>query len=626
MESDDESEKVLNKLDEFHKHQKELAWQRKKKRNTEVDQLISQLADPKVAEKLRIYRLVEDQFDFIESEVEKEVKAELEAKKRALKKVPDAQSKRLAEAKNSSPTKLLQKARQLRMELAKEIESNEPPEPIRNNLKLIEEERKLKAKEKLFSRSGPRGYVARGPVEKVIYQPRRIDNIPSKPAIQVKKNKPTVHPRIKDDSKITMLSKPIVRDLTEQERRDLKPRSNVGYVAYEHNEEDEFNKTPQNVLSAHKLGGINISPWAPCLVMQPNSKSNVKIVHEIYVEDPKKTMIKVESPVHQDEIDHSEEQTNTQVTVEPKVKHNDDLIKTLVQEEIPDIEDKNDVPEKPDEESKDSQKEAVETAAADYSDEFEEDFEDGDTTEDLLKEFIPKVMAMKDFTENDDSTTGRLSTIMEVTSQATDSIENSNKEKPLIAEEGPLSSSSQSSSIITSPIQKQPTAATKVEKVSEDVVSQHQDSFDKLSLSEGPVVPSEDTSIQSFANDQDQLPQPFSRVVQGNVATTIPDLDLTASEHNSLAKNTNSSTSSSSAAMASSTSSISLQMSTFSKTESEFSEGQVLVLRNLVSEGEINLEQTVGTGTLIQDDPKRMIFSSTNSDLSLKDSLEEGEI
>ena len=52
MESDDESEKVLNKLDEFHKHQKELAWQRKKKRNMEVDQLISQLADPKVAEKL----------------------------------------------------------------------------------------------------------------------------------------------------------------------------------------------------------------------------------------------------------------------------------------------------------------------------------------------------------------------------------------------------------------------------------------------------------------------------------------------------------------------------------------------------------------------------------------------
>ena len=75
MESDDESEKVLNKLEEFHKHQKELAWQRKKKRNTEVDQLISQLADPKVAEKLRIYRLVEEQFDFIESEVEKEVKA-----------------------------------------------------------------------------------------------------------------------------------------------------------------------------------------------------------------------------------------------------------------------------------------------------------------------------------------------------------------------------------------------------------------------------------------------------------------------------------------------------------------------------------------------------------------------
>ena len=58
-------ERALNRLEQFHKNQKELENQRRKKRNVEVDQLISQLADPKVAEKLRIYRLVEEQFDHI---------------------------------------------------------------------------------------------------------------------------------------------------------------------------------------------------------------------------------------------------------------------------------------------------------------------------------------------------------------------------------------------------------------------------------------------------------------------------------------------------------------------------------------------------------------------------------
>ena len=74
------SERALNRLEQFHKNQKELENQRRKKRNVEVDQLISQLADPKVAEKLRIYRLVEEQFDHIETEVERQVKAEIEAK------------------------------------------------------------------------------------------------------------------------------------------------------------------------------------------------------------------------------------------------------------------------------------------------------------------------------------------------------------------------------------------------------------------------------------------------------------------------------------------------------------------------------------------------------------------
>ena len=38
-----------------------------------VDKLIKNLGDPRVAEKLRIYRLVEDQFATIEAQVKKEV-------------------------------------------------------------------------------------------------------------------------------------------------------------------------------------------------------------------------------------------------------------------------------------------------------------------------------------------------------------------------------------------------------------------------------------------------------------------------------------------------------------------------------------------------------------------------
>ena len=38
-----------------------------------VDQLIRNLGDPRVAEKLRIYRLVEEQFALVESQVQKEV-------------------------------------------------------------------------------------------------------------------------------------------------------------------------------------------------------------------------------------------------------------------------------------------------------------------------------------------------------------------------------------------------------------------------------------------------------------------------------------------------------------------------------------------------------------------------
>ena len=46
----------------------------RRRRNAEVDSLIQQMAtDPKVAEKLRIYRMVEQQFGEIESQVRQEV-------------------------------------------------------------------------------------------------------------------------------------------------------------------------------------------------------------------------------------------------------------------------------------------------------------------------------------------------------------------------------------------------------------------------------------------------------------------------------------------------------------------------------------------------------------------------
>ena len=124
-------------------------------------------------------------------------------------------------------------------------------------------------------------------------------------------------------------------------------------------------------------------------------------------------------------------------------------------------------------------------------------------------------------------------------------------------------------------------------------------------------------------NLNDILPKPVSRVDQAVMTNTIPDLDLTRSEQSSVCKTTSLSTSSSSSsAVASSSSSTSLQMSTFSKTESEFSEGQV-VLNHLASEGEINILED----SLNPSQRKILLHSvsSTNSDLSLKDSLEEGE-
>ena len=139
------AEKALNHLEEFHKKQKEIEWDRRKKRNAEVDELISQLGDPKVAEKLRIYRLVEEQFNFIETEIEKQVKSEIEAKRR--NKNPD-KPKTITVTKN--PGNVLVRARKMRMELAKELQNEDPPAPIKDNLAQVRAERQAQAKERLL--------------------------------------------------------------------------------------------------------------------------------------------------------------------------------------------------------------------------------------------------------------------------------------------------------------------------------------------------------------------------------------------------------------------------------------------------------------------------------------------
>ena len=59
----------------------EFEAEKRQKRNAEVDEMIKNMADPKVAEKLRIYRLVEQQFEEIEAQVQKDVVHELHVKK-----------------------------------------------------------------------------------------------------------------------------------------------------------------------------------------------------------------------------------------------------------------------------------------------------------------------------------------------------------------------------------------------------------------------------------------------------------------------------------------------------------------------------------------------------------------
>ena len=58
-----------NPMSEFRRIQLELETDRRQRRNKEVDELIRNIGDPRIAEKLRIYRLVEEKFLSVEQQV-----------------------------------------------------------------------------------------------------------------------------------------------------------------------------------------------------------------------------------------------------------------------------------------------------------------------------------------------------------------------------------------------------------------------------------------------------------------------------------------------------------------------------------------------------------------------------
>ena len=58
-----------NPMSEFRRIQLELEADRRQRRNKEVDELIRNIGDPRIAEKLRIYRLVEEKFLSVEQQV-----------------------------------------------------------------------------------------------------------------------------------------------------------------------------------------------------------------------------------------------------------------------------------------------------------------------------------------------------------------------------------------------------------------------------------------------------------------------------------------------------------------------------------------------------------------------------
>lgn len=212
----------------------------------------------------------------------------------------------------------------------------------------------------------------------------KIGSIPSKKVVR------------KNDDKIVMLAKPVIKNMTDAERQKMMHQpENVGFVSYEYSEAEQESK----ILSAHLLGGIDIVPCGSPIKIT----DNVKVFHALMDQDVKPKQI--------------ESAVQTSFDFEKPVQDNLSGSGDVKVEELED----------------------------EYSDNFEDD---DDHDQDLLKEFAPKIAAMQEFT--DDSLTDRLSTIPEIPSQAT-SVEEFHK----VLEQSSRSSSaspSKSSSLITSPI------------------------------------------------------------------------------------------------------------------------------------------------------------------------------
>ena len=64
-----ENSRVENQLSLLRRNQIDVECERRLRRNKEVDDLIQNIGDPRIAERLRIYRLVEEKFLAVEQQV-----------------------------------------------------------------------------------------------------------------------------------------------------------------------------------------------------------------------------------------------------------------------------------------------------------------------------------------------------------------------------------------------------------------------------------------------------------------------------------------------------------------------------------------------------------------------------
>ncbi len=492
--------------------------------------------------------------------------------------------------------KLLNKARSLRVDLAKEIDDSRPPSRIKDNLARLKVERSQASKAALLQKK-------RKSPEKVENRSFRAPQIPGIPRRNVvskaKLNKSRSASSDHDigDEEIVLLGRPVIRDISETERKQMeaaqakngqKSKPNISLATYKHIDSPRSSERVKP-LTAHFLNGVSISPasspFEPSNVSKPTvvSGKNVAVLkatfHDSSLDDDSLKVI---------ETADAKYEPPSEIT-DPKTREDSEAkeIKSNISEQEADHREEEEVP------------------ADDYSDSFEEDEEEA---EELLKQFIPKVMAMDEYEE--DTITDRLSTIHEVPSQITNTDEEDSN-KILSLDEGPLS----------------PESKEMETKEDQDVVN-----LSKLSLSEGPLVPSDDNSLSSDlvkpvqekpldlsegplsdSKDEDEakskkvrkiddvpeeapMPPPLVKSSEESaekIAQPSSDLDWSVTEA-SEKKTQQQSSSSSSSAFATSSSSTSANISATSssfKAESVLSEGQV-VTKNLLSEGELTLQSS----------------------------------